>query len=185
MPAHDLTITALWTVNEYEVSFDFKNGTTDKETVKYGEPINYPEGIEREGYKFNGWKPNPRTMPVNDLVTKAQWGEEIRFVEISLGTADLSESEVIDLIKKQTDADFTIDRLEIDESSGSTQIIIRFEDPEDADKFIDKVKEEINRGGDTYFRNVTPLHRATPSYSHGFYPFSLLSFSLFLWLYIF
>ena len=149
-------------------------------TVQFNELIDYPEGIEREGYKFNGWKPKPRTMPANGLVTKAQWGEEIRFVEITLGTADLSESEILDLLKKQTDADFTIDRLEIDESSGNTQIIIRFEDPEDANKFIDKVKEEIKGGKETFYRSVTPLQRGTPSYSHHIFLFSAFTPILFI-----
>ena len=55
MPSHDLTITALWSINEYEVTIDFGNGTTMKKTFKYDEPIAYPEGINKEGYKFSGW----------------------------------------------------------------------------------------------------------------------------------
>ena len=42
MPSRDLAITALWSINEYEVTFDFGNGNTVKETVQYDEPINYP-----------------------------------------------------------------------------------------------------------------------------------------------
>ena len=171
MPAHDLTIAAQWSINEYEVTFDFGNGTTVKETVQYDEPITYPEGISKEGYKFSGWKPKPRTMPANDLVTKAQWSGDIRFVEITLGTADLSEGEIIELIKKYTDSDFTIDRIEVDNVAGSTQIIIRFEDSEEAGKFIDKVKDEIKGGEDTYFRDIASIQKGSQSYSFTLCPF--------------
>ena len=181
MPAHDLTIEALWSVNEYTVTFYFKNGTTAKETVKYGEPINYPEGIEREGYKFNGWKPKPRTMPANDLVTRAQWSEEIRFVEITLGTADLSEPEISGIIKKFTDADFTIERLEVDKSEGSIQVIVRFVDSYEAKNFVEKVEEEIE-GGSTYFKNVAPIQELPSSHSVRISPFraSLIPIATFL-----
>ena len=93
-------------------------------------------------------------MPANNLVTKAQWSVDNHFVEITLGTADLSEDEIIELIKKYTDSDFTIDRIEIDRAGGNTQIIIRFEDSEEASKFIDKVKDELKSGEDTYFREI-------------------------------
>ena len=82
-------------------------------------------------------------MPANDLVTKAQWGEDNHFVEITLGTADLSEGEIIEILKKYTDSDFTIDRIEFDTSTGSTQIIVRFSDSEETSKFIEKVKDVI------------------------------------------
>ena len=176
MPSHDLTITALWSINEYEVTFDFGNGTTVKETVQYDEPITYPEDLNKEGYKFSGWKPKPRTMPANDLVTKAQWSEDISSVEITLGTADLNEGEIIELIKKYTDSDFTIDRLEIDASTGNTQIIIRFEDSEEADKFIDKVKDELKSGESTYFEGVSFFRKgpgSDTSLSHHLKPFLL------------
>ena len=171
MPSHDLTITAQWSINEYEVTFDFGNGTTVKETFQYDEPITYPEDILKEGYKFNGWKPKPRTMPANNLVTKAQWSEDISSVEITLGTADLSEGEVIELIKKYTDSDFTIDRLEIDSTRGNTQIIIRFKDSNETNEFVNRVKDEIKSGEDTYFRDITALQKTHSSFSHNIYPF--------------
>ena len=80
-------------------------------------------------------------------------------MEITLGTADLSEDEIIELLKKYTDSDFTIDRFKIDDSSGNTQIIIRFEDSEEASKFIDKVKDEVKGGENTYFEEVAFFHK--------------------------
>ena len=102
-------------------------------------------------------------MPANDLVVKAQWSEDISSVEITLGTADLSEDEIIELIKKYTESDFTIDRIEIDGSSGNTQIIIRFEDSEEASKFVEKVKDEIKGGEGTYFKGISFVRKGPGS----------------------
>ena len=92
-------------------------------------------------------------------------------MEITLGTADLSEGEIIVILKKYTDSDFTIDRIEIDRAGGNTQIIIRFEDSEEARMFIDKVKDEIKGGEDTYFREVAALQKGSQSYFDHLYPF--------------
>ena len=88
-------------------------------------------------------------------------------MEITLGTADLNEGEVIELIKKYIGSDFTIDRFEIDSTGGNTQIIIRFEDSEEASKFIDKVKDEIKSGEDTFIRDITSLQKAFLSFSYN------------------
>ena len=126
-------------------------------------------------------------MPANDLVTKAQWSVDISSVEITLGTADLSEDEIIELLKKYTESDFTIDRIEFDKAGGSTQIIIRFEDSEDTNKFIDKVKDEIKSGEDTYFEGVSFVQKepgSGTSYSHHLCPLFVLLFIFYFFLQI-
>ena len=71
MPSHDLTIMAQWSINEYEVTFDFKNGMTAKETVKYDEPINYPEEIVRErATSSTGGSPSPGRCPPMTLLPR-------------------------------------------------------------------------------------------------------------------
>ena len=122
------------------MTFDFGNGTTVKETVQYDEPITYPEDISKEGYKFSGWKPNPRIMPANGLIIKAQWSEGISSVKTTLGTVDLSEGENIEYLKKYTGSDFTIDRIEIDPLTGNTQVITKFSDSEEIIKFNDNIR---------------------------------------------
>ena len=156
-------------MNKYTATFIFGNGNEPEvRHIAFNDTIEYPKDPVREGYKFNGWKPKPRTMPASNLTVKAQWSEEIRFVEITLGTTDLSESEIKDLMEKYTDAGFTIDRLEIDNTAGSTQVIIRFEDPEEATKFVNKVREEIKRGEDPFIRDITPVNKILSiSYSGG------------------
>ena len=49
MPARDLTITALWDINNYTLTFVFNNNDEpDEETLEYDENITYPEDPERE-----------------------------------------------------------------------------------------------------------------------------------------
>ena len=111
-------------------------------------------------------------MPANDLTVKAQWTEEILFVEIVFGTADMSEAEISDALKDHTDGEFTIDRIEIDASTGTIQVIVKFNDPEKASEFVRNVEEEIKEGGDSHIRDVAPLQKApgTGSYSHKLFP---------------
>ena len=120
-------------------------------------------------------------MPANNLTVKAQWTEDILFVEIIFGTADMSEAEISDALKDHTDVEFTIDRIEIDASTGTIQVIVKFNDPEKASEFVRDVEEEIKGGGDTYFRDVAPLQKAPGSYSYsnGLFPTIALAFFVF------
>ena len=169
MPPNDLTITAQWSINEYEVVFDFGNGTIVKSVVKYNDPIEYPEFVAEEGYKFSGWNPNPVNMPASDLTVKAQLFMDTLYVEITLGTADLTESEVFELLKNYTNSSFVFDHFEVDSSEGETRVIIKFTDPEDANEFAEKVRDEISSGKNTFFRYAS-LASKDSSYSYGLLP---------------
>ncbi len=46
---------AEWEYIDYTVTFDFGNGTSDKKTGHYEDPLNYPDAPERTGYTFAGW----------------------------------------------------------------------------------------------------------------------------------
>lgn len=73
MPVGGETVTATWTVNEYEATFDaaggkFKDGRSSA-TVKanYAEAIEVPEAPVKTGYTFKGWTPEvPDVMPASD-----------------------------------------------------------------------------------------------------------------------
>lgn len=79
MPLGGETVTATWTINEYEATFDaaggsFKNGhTTATVKANYGEAIEAPEAPAKTGYTFKGWTPKVGTMPADETTFSAIW----------------------------------------------------------------------------------------------------------------
>ena len=75
MPARDLKLTALWTVNRYTIRFETDGGSAvENITADYGTTVVAPEEPTKEGYTFAGWKPEvPAMMPANGTTCTAQW----------------------------------------------------------------------------------------------------------------
>ena len=75
IPAKDMTITALWTINQYTLTFE---NTGDKAidpiTQDYGTAVTAPAEPSREGYTWGGWdKGVPATMPAEDITITGKW----------------------------------------------------------------------------------------------------------------
>ena len=75
MPAHNMTITAQWKINQYTITFDTDGGSAIAPiTQNYGTLITAPENPSKLGYTFAGWNPAiPATMPAEDQTLTAQW----------------------------------------------------------------------------------------------------------------
>ena len=75
MPAGDMTITALWRINQYTITFDTGGGSEIAPiTQDYGTQITAPADPTRGGYTFIGWdKAIPATMPAESITITAQW----------------------------------------------------------------------------------------------------------------
>ena len=71
MPAEDITVTALFTINSYNVTFIVDGETYHTATVEFGAQIELPTEPEKEGYTFNGWEGLPQTMPAEDITVTA------------------------------------------------------------------------------------------------------------------
>ena len=69
---------AVWRINSYSITFDYGyDGRKDTATQEYGTAIVVPDGVDREGYTFLGWRPAvPSTVPAMDVVFVAQWEED-------------------------------------------------------------------------------------------------------------
>ena len=75
MPAENVTITAIWTINEYTITFDVDGGSAvDAITQAYGTDVAAPAAPTKEGYTFAGWdKEIPATMPAENVTITAIW----------------------------------------------------------------------------------------------------------------
>lgn len=66
MPAHDITVTGSFTVNQYTITYIIDNEVYTTQRVDYGSTIIPPTAPEREGYDF-AWGDYPETMPAYDI----------------------------------------------------------------------------------------------------------------------
>ena len=75
MPGQNLTITALWEIKQYSLTFVLDNGEEDVVvTQEYGSDIGAIANPEKVGYKFVGWdKEIPSKMPGQNLTITALW----------------------------------------------------------------------------------------------------------------
>ena len=75
MPAESMNFKALWTINQYTLTFNADNGTEDVEiTQDYGTKFDTPADPTREGYTFAGWDMDiPETIPAEDMRFTAKW----------------------------------------------------------------------------------------------------------------
>ncbi|MBQ3534521.1 MAG: InlB B-repeat-containing protein, partial [Clostridia bacterium] len=84
MGAADVTYTATWKINSYQVIWDV-DGVQKTETYPYGATIKVHADPVKEGHRFVGWSPAVETtMPAKDMVYVAQWsvnGYSITFKE--------------------------------------------------------------------------------------------------------
>ena len=70
LPAANITVTAVWSVNTYTITYTVNGEEYSIRTYEYGAAIIVPEYPVPEGYTFSGWDV-PETMPAEDLVVDA------------------------------------------------------------------------------------------------------------------
>ena len=70
LPAANITVTAVWSVNTYTITYKVNGEEYSVRTYEYGAAIITPAYDVPEGYTFSGWDV-PETMPAEDLVVDA------------------------------------------------------------------------------------------------------------------
>ena len=95
MPANDLTLTALWKVNSYTITFDTDGGTSIPAiTQAFGTPVTVPADPTKTGYTFVGWDIKiPATMPASNITLTAMWEVNNTLYTVSY-TSDDAESDL-------------------------------------------------------------------------------------------
>ena len=67
MPAHDVTISGTFTINQYMVRFIVDGEVLSEQKLDYGTAIVVPEVAVKVGYTFSGWDEVPETVPAKDV----------------------------------------------------------------------------------------------------------------------
>ena len=67
MPAKDVTAAAVYTVNNYTVTFKVGDEVIYSESLPYGSKIVAPKAPEKEGHTFAGWEDVPSTVPAKNV----------------------------------------------------------------------------------------------------------------------
>ena len=147
------TLYAHWTINSYTITFDLGNGTVIRDALPYNTTVEYPVGLTREGYTFDGWNTTASStatplsgeishMPAHDVTAMALWTKASEYVQITIGKKDLSEEEVRAIVEEYAGSgDFTIERF--DAGGEETMVIIKFNDPSSAAEFVRRVNGHI------------------------------------------
>ena len=68
MPAHDVTITGFFTINQYTLTYLVDGEIYKTYLIDYGTPITVEAEPTKEGYLFSGWSELLETMPAHDVV---------------------------------------------------------------------------------------------------------------------
>ena len=76
MPATDLTIEAVWKINQYTITLKYNDEATEDLVIKqdYNSDIQAISNPTREGYTFEKWSGDiPTKMPAQNLTIEASW----------------------------------------------------------------------------------------------------------------
>lgn len=94
MPAENITLTALWQVNQYTITLkDVDDHTYQTITKNYGENVGTVADPTRTGYTFDRWSEEiPTTMPAENKTITASWTANTRTVTFNANEGTCSET---------------------------------------------------------------------------------------------
>ena len=81
MPAHDVTISGTFAINQYTITYKIDDEVYQTENVDYGSMITPPNAPEREGYTFE-WIDVPETMPAHDITIVGSYTSGINAIRM-------------------------------------------------------------------------------------------------------
>ncbi|MCR5313135.1 MAG: InlB B-repeat-containing protein [Bacteroidaceae bacterium] len=87
VPASNVTYTASFKVNQYNVTFVVDGATVKSEKLDYGTEITAPTDPVKDGFVFAGWDPQVETVPANDITFTATWNDG-KFSKISVADGE-------------------------------------------------------------------------------------------------
>ena len=73
MPAYDVTVSGVFAINKYLVTFKIGDEVIASDSLEYGASIVAPDAPEREGYTFDGWGEVAKTVPAGDVTYEGSY----------------------------------------------------------------------------------------------------------------
>lgn len=67
MPANDVTVTGMFAINKYTLTYKVNDEIYKTYEVEFGTTITAEEEPTKEGYTFSGWSAIPATMPAENV----------------------------------------------------------------------------------------------------------------------
>lgn len=71
VPDHDVTYTAIYSINQYKVTFVAEGVIVFEDLLNYGSQIIIPDAPDKEGYSFSTWGEVEETVPNHDVTYTA------------------------------------------------------------------------------------------------------------------
>ena len=94
MPAHDVTITGSFVVNNYKLTYIVDGERESEEDIPYNSYLSLKEEPTKEGYTFSGWSEIPETMPAHDVTVIGTFSINSYKLTYVLDDATYSEEEI-------------------------------------------------------------------------------------------
>ncbi len=82
MPAHDMTVSGTFIVNQYKVTFKYGKNVLTTIEVDYGAVIPLPESLNSDRYTLIEWLDVPDTMPARDIIIYADYVDGIETIAV-------------------------------------------------------------------------------------------------------
>ena len=73
MPANDVTVTGIYTVNQYTLTYMVDGAEYKKVALNYASAITAEAEPTKEGHTFSGWSEIPATMPAKDVTVVGEF----------------------------------------------------------------------------------------------------------------
>ena len=107
MPAHDVTITGIFHVNSYKLTYMVDGEIYMEQNIDFGTTITPAPAPTKEGYIFSGWSEIPYKMPAHDVMVTGTFsanlyvltyivdGQEYKTYDVPFGTQIVPEEEPV------------------------------------------------------------------------------------------
>ena len=94
MPAEDVTVTGVFVVNHYLLTYTVDGDTLQTDSIAYGTELTLMEEPTKDGYTFSGWSEIPATMPAEDVTVTGTFTVNKYFIRYYVGDELVAEDEV-------------------------------------------------------------------------------------------